>query len=56
MKKVGAIAVLLLGLMLLLPLLGVTQFGTLIGGVFGWITAIFVLGIGIIEIMHEFKK
>lgn len=56
MKRIAAIAVFFLGLILLLPLLGVDQLGNLIEGVFGWMTAIFVLGIGIIEIIHRFKK
>ena len=56
MKRIAAIFVLFLGLVLLLPLLGVTQFGNLLEGTLGWITAIAVLVIGVIEIQHQFKK
>jgi hypothetical protein len=56
MKKLAAIFMLLLGLILFLPLVGVTQFGNLIEGTFGWITALFVLAMGVIEIMHQFGK
>ena len=56
MKRISSVLVCLLGLILLLPLIGVTQFGTLIEGIFGWATAIFVLVIGVIEIFKSFKQ
>ncbi len=56
MKRISSVLVVLLGLILLLPLVGVTQFGTLIEGMFGWATAIFVLVIGAIEIFKAFKE
>lgn len=56
MKRISSALVVLLGLILLLPLIGVTQFGTLIEGTFGWATAIFVLVIGAIEVIKNFNK
>lgn len=56
MKRISSVLVVLLGLILLLPLIGVTRFGTLIEGTFGWATAIFVLVIGVIEVIKVFKQ
>lgn len=56
MKRISSVLVMLLGLILLLPLIGVNQFGSLTEGVFGWGTAIFVLVIGVIEVIKNFRK
>lgn len=51
MKKVTGILVLIVGILLLLPLLGVTQLGSVTDGATAWIVAIVILVIGIMQLM-----
>ena len=53
MAKLTAVLVTVIGILLVLPLLGVTQ---LVGAVTDWIIALSVLVIGIGKLMRNFKK
>jgi len=55
MAKLTAVLVTLLGVLLLLPLLGVTQLGTPTDGVLAWLIALAVLVIGVGKLLRNFK-
>jgi len=55
MEKLNGILVLIAGIVLLLPLIGVTQLGTVTDGALAWILAIVVLLIGIKQLMKGTK-
>ena len=55
MAKLTAVLVTLLGVLLLLPLLGVTQLGTPTSGVLGWLVALVVLVVGVGKLLRNFK-
>ena len=47
MEKVNSILVTIIGVLLVIPLLGVTALGSLTEGIIGWVVAIIVLAIGV---------
>jgi hypothetical protein len=49
-KKLTAWLATLLGIILILPLIGVTQLGTATSGILGWILALAVLIIGLAKL------
>lgn len=55
MKNLNAILILIAGIVLLLPLIGITQLGTVTDGILAWILAIVVLIIGIMQLMKGKK-
>jgi len=56
MAKLTAWLVTLLGVLLLLPLLGVTQLGTPTDGVLAWLIALAVLVIGVGKLVRNYKN
>ena len=57
MNKIWSIVVTVIGIMLILPLLGVDTFGYSIeDGVAGWVTAIGVLVLGLESVYRNFLK
>jgi len=56
MAKLTAWVSTILGILLLLPLVGVTGFGSATSGVIGWLIALGVLVIGIGKMMRNYKK
>ena len=56
MNKSNAWLVIIAGVILLLPLIGITQLGTVTEGVLAWILAIVVLLIGILQLVKLYKK
>ena len=56
MNKLNAWLVILVGVILILPLIGVTQLGTVTDGILAWILAIVVLLIGILQLVKKYKK
>lgn len=55
MKQLGDWLVILVGVILLLPLLGITQLGTVTEGILAWLLAIVVLVIGILKLTCKKK-
>jgi len=55
-QKCYAILTTLIGILLILPLLGVTALGTLTEGILAWAIALAVLIIGVKGLMVVFKK
>lgn len=55
MNKLHAILVTLIGILLVLPLLGVDALGTPLEGIAGWVIALAVLVMGILKLLHSFK-
>ena len=55
-NKLDAVLVTLLGVLVLLPLLGVTALGTLTEGTLAWIIALAILVIGIVGLFQSFGK
>jgi len=53
MDKLTSWLVTLIGVLLVLPMLGITQIGTLTSGVIGWLVPIAVLVIGIKGILEK---
>lgn len=47
MEKINSILVTIVGVLLVIPLLGVTALGSLTSGIIAWLIAIVVLAIGI---------
>ena len=57
MNKIWSIVVTLIGIMLILPLLGVSNLGSITeNGVAGWVTALGVLILGLESIYRNFLK
>lgn len=56
MNKLNAILIIIAGIVLLLPLIGVTQLGTVTDGILAWILVIVVLLIGILQLVNQYKK
>lgn len=56
MEKIKSILVAIIGILLVLPLLGVTAMGTVTTGATAWIIALSVLVIGIIRISESFRE
>lgn len=56
MAKLTAWLVTILGVLLLLPLIGVSQLGTVTGGYLAWLVALVVLAIGIGKLMRNYSK
>ena len=56
MAKLTAWLVTLIGVLLLLPLIGITQLGTPSTGILAWILALAVLIIGITKLVRNYKK
>ena len=54
-SKWYAILTTLVGILLLLPLLGVTALGSISEGILAWIIAIAIIVIGIIGLVKSFK-
>lgn len=54
-KKVVAWLVIALGVLLVLPLIGITQLGSLTNGILAWLIALGVLLTGIVELMKVSK-
>lgn len=50
MKKVENWIVLIIGILLILPLIGVSQLGTISSGIIGWLIALAVLMIGLLRV------
>ena len=55
MVKLTAWLVTLLGVLLLLPLIGVTQLGTVTSGILGWLVALVVLVVGIGKLVRNYS-
>ena len=55
MAKLTAWLVTLLGVLLLLPLLRVTQLGTVTSGILGWLVALVVLVVGIGKLIRNYS-
>ncbi|MBS3066479.1 hypothetical protein J4205_01525 [Candidatus Pacearchaeota archaeon] len=55
MAKLTAWVVTILGVLLLLPLIGVDQLGTVTDGILGWLIAIGVLVIGLTKLARNYK-
>ncbi len=53
MKKLNSYLIILLGILLILPLIGVTQLGSITNGALAWIIAIVVLIIGILQLTNK---
>ena len=56
MDKLTSWLVTILGVLLLLPLLGISQLGTPLSGTMGWLVALLVLVIGILGLFAIAKK
>lgn len=56
MAKTTAWIATLIGILLILPLAGVTQFGTPTSGILGWIIALGVLLVGITKLIRNYSK
>ena len=56
MAKLTAWLVTLLGILLILPLLGVTQLGTVTDGILAWIIALDILVIGIGNLIRNYRR
>jgi len=56
MAKLTAWLVTLLGVLLALPLLGVTQLGTVTDGILAWVIVLAVLVIGVGKLVRNYKK
>lgn len=54
-SKVYAILTTLIGILLVLPLVGVTVLGTLTEGLLAWLVAIAILVIGIVGLVKSFS-
>ncbi len=54
MAKLTAWLVTILGVLLLLPLLGVTGIGSVTEGVLGWLIALIVLAVGVGKLMRNY--
>ena len=55
-SKVYAILTTLVGILLLLPLLGVEALGNVSEGILAWIIAIAIIVIGVVGLAKSFKK
>ena len=55
MDKINSILVTIIGILLILPLIGVDALGTVESGIAGWIIALAVLIVGILSIIKSFK-
>ena len=55
-SKIYAILVTLIGVLLVLPLLGVDALGSVTDGIAAWLIAIAILIIGIVGIVKAFKS
>jgi len=53
MKNLNALLVILTGIILLLPLIGITQLGTITEGILAWALAIVVIIIGIAQLIKK---
>ena len=53
MKNLNAWLIILAGIVLLLPLLGVTQLGTVTEGILAWALAIIVIIIGVAQLIKK---
>ncbi len=56
MNKLNAWLIVVAGIVLLLPLVGVTQLGTVTDGILAWILVIVVLLIGILQLVKLYKS
>ncbi len=56
MAKLSAWLVTLIGIILLLPLLGITQLGSVTDGTLAWVIAIAVLVMGIGKLIRNYKR
>ena len=55
MAKLTAWLVTVIGVLLILPLIGITQLGTSSEGILAWLIAIAVLAIGIGKLIRNYK-
>ena len=55
-SKIYAILVTLIGILLVLPLIGVEALGSVTDGITAWLIAIAILVIGIVGIVKSFKS
>jgi len=55
MDKLTAWLVTVLGVLLLLPLFGVSQLGTPLSGIMGWLVALLVLALGLMGLFYPKK-
>ena len=56
MRKIRAWLIVLIGVILLLPLIGITQLGTVTDGILAWILGLAVLAIGILRVVTIYKS
>jgi len=56
MRKIRAWLIVIIGVILLLPLIGVTQLGTVTDGILAWILGLAVLAIGILRVVTIYKS
>ena len=56
MSKLNAWLIIIAGVALLFPLIGITQLGTPTDGALAWILAIVVLLIGILKVTKKYNK
>lgn len=53
MKNINAWLVILAGIILILPLMGITQLGTVTDGILAWALAIVVIIIGVLQLTKK---
>ena len=56
MDKITAVIVIIIGILLILPLIGITQLGNIIEGFAAWVIALVLLITGILELVNASKK
>ena len=56
MAKLTAWLITILGVLLVLPLIGVTQLGTATDGILAWLIALDVLIVGVSKLMRNYKR
>ena len=52
-KNLEDILIILIGILMLLPLLGISALGSLSGGIAGWIVPLAVLAIGVMRFLNK---
>ena len=56
MDKITAVIVIIIGILLILPLIGITQLGNIIEGFAAWAIALVLIITGILELVNASKK
>lgn len=56
MDRITSFLVIVIGILILLPLVGVTQLGTIVSGIAAWIIGLILLITGILELANANKN